>query len=192
MPVSLFQDQFISNIDPYFLYYKLKICPVVDKTKSKIFNSKDLIAYFLVAGTGAVVQLLCSSLFKDWFGLTFQESILPAYAASFIVGFALTKLFAFNARKTNQTRREMVKFLMVAVFSGFVTYIFSTAAYYVSDNYFEQYNFLLPWSKKYVNVNEMACYIVGMGFSFISNYILHKTFTFKSTGFYNRLKVLIR
>jgi putative flippase GtrA len=165
---------------------------VSEGKKSQIFNSKDLIAYFLVAGTGAAVQLLCSSLFQDWFGLTFQESIMPAYAASFIVGFALTKLFAFDARKTNQTRREMVKFLMVAVFSGFVTYIFSNAAYYISNNYFETYQFLLPYSEKMVNFNEMVCYTVGMGFSFISNYILHKTFTFKSTGFYNRLKVLIR
>lgn len=160
--------------------------------KDKIFNAKDLIVYFLVAGTGAVVQLLCSSLFQDWFNLTFQESILPAYAASFVVGFALTKLFAFDARKSNQSRREMVKFLMVAVFSGFVTYIFSTAAYYVSNHYFAKYNFILPYSKKDVNVNDMICYLVGMGFSFVSNYILHKTFTFKSTGFYNRLKILIR
>jgi len=171
---------------------KLTIHKVSQGQKSKIFNAKDLIVYFLVAGTGAVVQLLCSSLFQDWFNLTFQESILPAYAASFIVGFALTKLFAFDARKSNQSRREMVKFLMVAVFSGFVTYIFSTAAYYISNNYFEKYIFFIPYSKKDVNVNDMVCYIVGMGFSFISNYILHKTFTFKSTGFYNRLKVLIR
>jgi hypothetical protein len=41
-------------------------------------------------------------------------------------------------------------------------------------------------------VNDMICYLVGMGFSFVSNYILLKTFTFKSTGFYDRLKVLIR
>ena len=158
----------------------------------KIFNAKDLIAYFLVAGTGAVVQLICSSLFQDWFNLDFKQSIIPAYTASFVVGFALTKLFAFDARKTNQTRREMVKFLMVAVFSGFVTYVFSVGANYISDNFFNKYQYLLPYSDKIVNVNQMVCYVVGMGFSFISNYILHKTFTFKSTGFYNRLKVLIR
>ena len=174
------------------LYFRTNTIQVTTQKKGKIFNAKDLIAYFLVAGTGAVVQLICSSLIQDWFNLTFQESIWPSYLLSFIVGFTLTKLFAFDARKTNQTRREMVKFLMVAVSSGFVTYIFSAGAYYISDNYFDKYGFILPSSDKYVNVNEMVCYIVGMGFSFISNYILHKTFTFKSTGFYNRLKVLIR
>ncbi len=160
--------------------------------KSKIFNIKDLIAYFLVAGIGAVVQLICSSLIQDWFNLSFQESIWPSYLISFVVGFTLTKLFAFDARKTNQTRREMVKFLMVALFSGFVTDIFTRIAYHLSNTYLETYHYSLPGSIKEINVNEMGCYIVGMGFSFMSNYVLHKTFTFKSTGFYNRLKVLIR
>lgn len=160
--------------------------------KGKIFNAKDLIAYFLVAGTGAVVQLICSSLIQDWFNLTFQQSIWPSYLASFVVGFTLTKLFAFDARRTNQTRREMVKFLMVALFSGFVTDIFTRIAYHISSNNFDVFLYQLPGSSKEINVNEMICYIIGMGFSFMSNYILHKTFTFKSTGFYNRLKVLIR
>jgi putative flippase GtrA len=165
---------------------------VAQAKKGKIFNSKDLIAYFLVAGTGAVVQLISSSLIQDWFNLTFQQSIWPSYLISFVVGFTLTKLFAFNARKTNQTRREMVKFLMVALFSGFVTDIFTRLAYHFSSSYLETFRYLLPGSTKVINVNEMGCYIVGMGFSFVSNYILHKTFTFKSTGFYDRLKVLIR
>jgi putative flippase GtrA len=170
----------------------INISPVAQNKKGKIFNTKDLIAYFLVAGTGAVVQLICSSLIQDWFDLTFQQSIWPSYLLSFVVGFTLTKLFAFDARKTNQTRREMVKFLMVALFSGFVTDIFTRIAYYLSNTYLDVYTFVLPGSVKSVNINEMGCYIVGMGFSFISNYILHKTFTFKSTGFYDRLKVLIR
>ncbi|PWJ58823.1 putative flippase GtrA [Dyadobacter jejuensis] len=160
--------------------------------KSQIFNSKDLIAYFLVAGTGAIVQLICSSLIQDWFNLSFQQSIWPSYMLSFVVGFTLTKLFAFDARRTNQTRREMVKFLMVAIFSGFVTDLGTRIAYYFSNAYFQVYTYVLPGSSKEVNINEMACYIFGMGCSFISNYILHKTFTFKSTGFYDRLKVLIK
>lgn len=158
----------------------------------KILNSKDLIAYFFVAGTGAVVQLICGSLFQDWFGLTFQESVPVAYAASFVVGFGLTKLFAFNARNSNQTRREMIKFLMVSTFSGFVTVFFSIMALKISDAYFDKYMFTIPSSDKQVNVNQMVSNIIGMGFSFVSNYILHKTFTFKSTGFYDRLKFLMR
>lgn len=160
--------------------------------KGNIFNKRDLLAYFLVAGTGALVQLICSSLFQDWFNITFQQSIWPSYLVSFVVGFTLTKLFAFDARKSNKTRREMVKFLMVALFSGFITDIFTRIAYHLSNLYLANFEYTLPYSSKAINVNEMGCYIIGMGFSFISNYLLHKTFTFKSTGFYDRLKVFLR
>lgn len=163
---------------------------VISTTRTKVFNKKDLVAYFLVAGTGAVVQLISSSLLQDWFGLTFQQSIWPSYLVSLIVGFILTKLFAFDARRTNQTRREMIKFFMVAIFSGFVTDLFARLSYMISNSYFQTYELHLPGAKT-INVNEMVCYIIGMGFSFMSNYILHKTFTFKSTGFYDRLKALI-
>ncbi|GAB3166022.1 GtrA family protein [Telluribacter humicola] len=163
---------------------------MISTARTKVFNKKDLVAYFLVAGTGAVVQLISSSLLQDWFGLTFQQSIWPSYLVSLIVGFTLTKLFAFDARRTNQTRREMIKFFMVAIFSGFVTDLFARLSYMISNAYFQTYEFHLPGSKT-INVNEMVCYVIGMGFSFMSNYILHKTFTFKSTGFYDRLKNLI-
>ncbi len=158
----------------------------------KIFNSKDLIAYFLVAGAGAVVQLISSSLIQDWFHITFQQSIWPSYLIGLILGFVLTKLFAFDARKTNQTNREMVKFLIVAVFSGFVTDLTARFAYFISETYFQTYELQIPFSHKLIHVNEMACYIFGMGCSFVSNYTLHKTFTFRSTGFYDRLKELIK
>lgn len=165
---------------------------VATESGSPILNRKDLIAYFLVAGTGAVVQLICSSLLQDWFSLSFQQSIWPSYLLSLIVGFILTKLFAFDARRTQQTNREMVKFLLVALFSGFVTDMATRFAYFISNNYFEIYAWQIPLSSKIVNVNQMACYIFGMGCSFISNYTLHKTFTFKSTGFYDRLKMFIK
>jgi putative flippase GtrA len=161
-------------------------------SRSKVFNAKDLIAYFLVAGTGAVIQLVSSSLIQDWFDISFQQSIWPSYLIALVVGFVLTKLFAFDARRTNQTNREMVKFLIVALFSGFVTDIATRLAYFVSSSYFQIYELQIPFSHKTVNMNEMLCYLFGMGCSFVSNYTLHKTFTFKSTGFYDRLKALIR
>ncbi len=166
----------------------------VKKKKSKVFNSKDLIAYFFVAGTGALIQLLSSSLLKEWFGISYAVSIVYSYLIGLVVGFVLTKLFAFNARQTNQTRREMVKFFMVALFSWGITVTFTLGAQYIAEQVFhaETYRLKVPFGTKVVNVNEMGYYLVGMGFSFISNYVLHKTFTFKSTGFYDRLKVLLK
>ena len=162
--------------------------------QDKILNAKDLIAYFLVAGTGAVIQLVSSSLIQDWFDVTWSESITLSYLVGFVVGFILTKLFAFDARRSNQTRREMVKFLIVALISLGVTKIFTLGSFKLATEVLgmDIYIVKLPFGKKQVNLTEMGSYVTGMGFSFVSNYILHKTFTFKSTGFYNRLKVLIR
>jgi putative flippase GtrA len=167
---------------------------VAQVQKGKFFNAKDLIAYFLVAGTGAVIQLVSSSLIQDWFGISWSASIVPSYLIGLVWGFILTKLFAFNARQSNQTNREMVKFFMVAMVSMFVTKAGADVAYFVVTDWlgYAIYEARLPFGKKEVNITEMACYIFGQGCSFVSNYILHKTFTFKSTGFYDRLKVLIR
>lgn len=162
------------------------------ESSSKLLNRKDLIAYFLVAGTGAAVQLVASSLFQDWFSITFQQSIWPSYLLSLIVGFILTKLFAFDARRTNQTNREMIKFFMVALFSGFVTDLATRFAITIIDSSFPTLTWQIPLSNKVVNISQMVSYVFGMGCSFISNYTLHKTFTFKSTGFYDRLKTLIK
>lgn len=162
-------------------------------SQRNLVNKKDVLAYFFVAGTGALVQLLTSSLAQDWFGLTFNQSINVAYPVSLVVGFILTKLFAFNVRNTNQTRREMVKFVMVAMFSWGVTWVLAVGSLYVSTQVLgiPITKIQLWFSQKTVNINEMICYIIGQGFSFMSNYLLHKTFTFKSTGFYDRLKALI-
>jgi putative flippase GtrA len=162
------------------------------KKKSDLFNQKDLIAYFLIAGTGALIQLLAGALLKDWFRLAYESTILPSYFISLIAGFIMTKLFAFDARKTQQTRREMIKFMMVATFSGFVTWGFSIIPYHFIQSTYKDLFIKIPYSFKQVNVTQISTTLNGMGFSFISNYVLHKTFTFKSSGFYDRFKVLIK
>ncbi len=162
------------------------------KPKSQLFNRKDLVAYFLIAGTGAIIQLLAGALIKDWFHLAYEASILPAYFISLIAGFIMTKLFSFDARKSQQTRREMIKFMMVATFSGFVTWGFSILPYHFIQSNYNDLMVRIPYSFKKVNVTQISTTLNGMGFSFMSNYVLHKTFTFKSSGFYDRFKDLIK
>jgi putative flippase GtrA len=160
--------------------------------KAPLFNRKDLIAYFLIAGAGAIVQLVCGGLLKDWFKLKYESTILPAYFISVILGFTLTKLFAFDVRKTQQTKREMFKFLMVATFSGFVTWFFSVLPYTFIQTFMRDFYFQIPFAYKKINVTQITTTTIGMGFSFISNYVLHKSFTFKSSGFYDKFKDLIK
>jgi putative flippase GtrA len=160
-------------------------------SKSKLLNKKDLIAYFLVAGTGAAVQLIAGSILRNNFQLSYTDAISWAYLISFIVGFVLTKMFAFDARNTNQTRREMLKFMMVAAGSWGITVFFSVTTLKFVEASLGKNTMTLPFMNKPMNVNELGCQVVGMGVSFVFNYILHKTFTFKSTGFYSRLKKLV-
>ena len=162
------------------------------KKQSSLFNRKDLIAYFIIAGIGAAIQLMAGGLLKDWFRMSYESTILPAYFTSLIVGFILTKLFAFNARQTKQTRREMIKFLLVATFSGFVTWFFSVIPYSIIARNYQDLFIHIPYSFKRVNITQVGTTVNGMGFSFVSNYVLHKSFTFKSSGFYDRFKDLIK
>lgn len=162
------------------------------KKQTSLFNRKDLIAYFIIAGIGAVIQLLAGGLLKDWFRMSYESTILPAYFISLIVGFILTKLFAFNARQTKQTQREMIKFLLVATFSGLVTWLFSVMPYSIISRTYADYFIQIPYSIKRINVTQVGTTVNGMGFSFMSNYVLHKSFTFKSSGFYDRFKDLIK
>ena len=165
------------------------------KKKSTLFNLKDLIVYFLIAGTGAAVQFVSGAFFRNYVG--FYASVSLGYIVSFVVGFFLTKMFAFDARNTNKTRREMVKFGIVASISFGITVGFAALTLKIlhssdPNDYIYQipYSFI-PEKYKEVNVTEASSTLVGMGFSFVSNYILHKTFTFKSTGFYNRAKTAL-
>jgi putative flippase GtrA len=104
----------------------------------------------------------------------------------------MTKLFAFDARESKQTRREMIKFMMVATFSGFVTWGFSILPYHIIQTKYSDLLIQIPYSFKKVNVTQISTTLNGMGFSFVSNFVLHKTFTFKSSGFYDRFKDLIK
>ncbi|WP_229362615.1 hypothetical protein [Flectobacillus sp. BAB-3569] len=52
--------------------------------QSKLLNKKDFIAYFLVAGTGAVVQLVSGSILRNQFDLTYGASVSYGYIISFL------------------------------------------------------------------------------------------------------------
>ncbi|MFT4032319.1 MAG: GtrA family protein [Siphonobacter sp.] len=165
-------------------------------SKSSLLNTKDLIAYFLVGGTGAAVQILAGGFFREYMG--YNASVTLAYIVSFIVGFTLTKLFAFDAKKSGQTRREMIKFLMVAAMSMAITVGASSLALQVFDSFFPGIRLyelpfsFLPQKARIINIKEFGGLLVGMGLSFIFNYVMHKKFTFKSTGFYDRIKQHLR
>jgi putative flippase GtrA len=159
--------------------------------KSDLFNKRDVIAYFFVAASGAMIQLLIGSVSQNWFPITYRESLTLAYVIASIFGFFLTRMFGFSTQNKTKSRREMLKFAMVAVLSYLITVYGSAALYSISVGTVGLHSVLIPYSVKSVEVNKLISQITCMGFSFISNYILHKRFTFNNTGFYERLKKLL-
>ncbi len=158
---------------------------------SELFNRRDVIAYFIVAAIGAALQLIAGSLLQDWFLITYEQALFAGYLIAFLAGFFLTKLFAFNARNSAQTRREAVKFTMVSILSCLITVYGASAAYQYLASEYKPLMFLIPFSVKEVNLTKLISQLTGMGLSFMSNYILHKQFTFRNTGFYEKLKILL-
>ena len=158
---------------------------------SELFNRRDVVAYFIVAAIGAALQLIAGSLLQDWFQLSYKQALLVGYLVAFIVGFFLTKLFAFNAKNSAQTKREAVKFVLVSIISCLITVYGSALLYDYSARNLEQFILLIPLSIKEVNVNKLMAQVIGMGASFLNNYVLHKRFTFRNTGFYEKLKYIL-
>jgi putative flippase GtrA len=156
-----------------------------------LFTKRDLIAYFLVAATGALLQLLIGSLAQSWFTITYKEALTLAYIIASLVGFFLTKVFAFNVKNAEKSQREMIKFTMVTLLSFAITVYGSDALFRLSVATVGEVKLHIPFSVKLVQVNKLVSQTICMGISFLSNYILHKRFTFYKTGFYERLKRLI-
>jgi len=158
---------------------------------SKLFNRKDVLTYFVVAAIGAVIQLIAGSLLQEWFQFTYQQALLVGYVVAFLVGFFLTKLFAFNAKNSAKTHQEAIKFTLVSIVSCLITVYGASFLYEYSIEQFELFMVLIPFSVKEINFNKLTAQLIGMGLSFLSNYILHKKFTFHNTGFYEKLKHLL-
>jgi putative flippase GtrA len=159
--------------------------------KNNLLNVRDIFAYFLVAAAGVLIQLIIGTLAQDWFSVTYIQSLTIGYLVAFVAGFFLTKIFAFNARNPSKSKREMIKFAMVAALSFCITVYGSDALFELSLKLAGQYKVTIPYSVKRVDINKLFSQLTCMGISFISNYILHKRFTFHDTGFYDRLQRLL-
>ncbi|GLU53078.1 GtrA family protein [Dyadobacter frigoris] len=159
--------------------------------KNDLLNLRDIFAYFLVAAAGVLIQLIIGTLAQDWFAITYVQSLTAGYLVAFVAGFFLTKIFAFSTKNKTKSKREMIKFALVAALSFCITVYGSDALFRLSLILVGQYKIMIPFSVKLVDINQLFSLLTCMGISFISNYILHKRFTFQDTGFYDRLKSLL-
>ena len=119
-----------------------------------------------------------------------------AYGTGMVVGFLLTKMFAFNARASDNTQREVIKFVLVSIAALIVTLITSLLVKQIFSLYFSHnpdfHVFIATEVSKlgYSFINrELAAHLGGTAFGFFINFFGHKFFTFKETGYWDKYMV---
>ncbi len=159
------------------------------KLLSKIKNKelRTFITFFLTAvlgaGTNFVTQIPYKSLFLN-LGYAdkpaFNLSVFTGYLTATIVSFIPAKVFAFSAKESGNSKRESIKYLIIATVAlGIQVGISSLTLDYIANPLFSNFSLFL---------REKGSHVVGMGFSFFANYYGHKFLTFRSTGVYDKIK----
>ncbi|MFB0946432.1 MAG: putative flippase GtrA [Spirosomataceae bacterium] len=148
---------------------------------------RSFFIFFLTAVLGAGVNftsqipykalLLNMSLEND---LAYSWSVFLGYVTATVVSFIPQKLFAFSAKGSGNTKRESIKYLVIAGSALIIQVVISSLAVrYISEPF-------LPNSS--LMFQEKIAHLVGMGFSFFANFFGHKFLTFRTTGIYNKIK----
>lgn len=166
---------------------------------------KNFAVYFLIACAGVISNVFCATFVRraGWVG--YGSSIVLGYLFGTVVGFTLTKLFAFNARNSGNAVREAVKFLMVSMVALTVTWVSAEIILrivnYLFDGYPNLQNHLealvgdvtymvddlsgLPIKLRFID-RQLFSHLGGICFGFFANFFGHKYFTFKTTGLHEK------
>lgn len=154
----------------------------------------ELITYLSIAVVGFSVNIGSRVVYSDYVGLSFGWSVILAYLTGMVVGFTLTKMFAFDARSSNNTHREAVKFTMVSFAALAFTYVMSEIFRWLLNQYFianpDMHAILADEISKigYRFINrELLAHLAGTAMGFFVNFFGHKFFTFRSTGYMDKL-----
>lgn len=156
---------------------------------NKIRNEelRRFISFFLTAVLGAGTNFLSQIPFK-WLLLnmgmderpSLKWSVFFSYMTATLVSFIPAKVFAFSAKESGNTRRESLKFIVIATLAlGIQVFITTLALDNIANPFFPQHSII---------VREKFSHLIGMGFSFLANYYGHKFLTFRSTGIYDKIK----
>lgn len=160
--------------------------------KSLYQKNKNFIGYFIAALGGVIVQyLIGTTLLVNHLRWDTVNAFWVGYIVSIPVGFLLTKLLAFNARRSGQTTREIIKYLITIIISGCITVYGADASIRLLMKWIGPDEITLPIVNYTFRPAGTLGHFMGMGFSFIFNFIVHKRFTFHETGLWQKfLKAL--
>lgn len=151
---------------------------------------KQFITYLIIACIGFSVNIISRIIYTEIFKFTFGLSVVLAYLTGMIIGFILIKLFSFDARKSGNTYREIIKFTIVSLAAMCITYFGSESALFIFNwifirfpNFHQELNHQISsLGFKFIN-RELFAHLIGAGFfGFPTNFFGHKLFTFRSLG----------
>ena len=141
---------------------------------------REFLSFFLTALLGASINFVSRIVYREFFAIDYSTSVLFGYLTATVLTFIPTKRYAFAAGNTGNTKREAIKFLLIAGVALFVqVYVAKLTLEYAANPFFPGLSKI--W-------RETGSHLVGMGFSFMANFFGHKLLTFRSTGVYDRIK----
>jgi putative flippase GtrA len=167
---------------------------------------RNFAVYLGIACIGVTSNLITATILRKSFGVNFGSSIVLGYLSGMIIGFFLTKAFAFNARNSGNATREAIKFFMVSMVALTVTWFFSEISLRVINAWFVRvpvtqsllealvketsngFSGLIGMKLSLAFIDrQLFANLGGIGFGFFANFFGHKYFTFKSTGLFERI-----
>lgn len=160
----------------------------LSRTGNLYRKNRNFIGYFIAALGGVIVQYLTGTTllvnFLKWDNIS---AFWVGYLVSIPVGFFLTKLLAFDARNSGKTTREIVKYLITIVISGCITVYGGDYSIRLLMNILGDGKMTIPFTGKEFSPAGTLGHFMGMGMSFIFNFIVHKKFTFQQTGLWDKI-----
>ena len=167
---------------------------------------RNFAVYLGIACIGVASNLITATVLRRAFEVNFGSSIVLGYLAGAVIGFFLTKAFAFNARNSGNATREAIKFFMVSTVALTVTWFFSEISLRLINAWFVRvpvtqsllealiketsngFSDLLGLKMSLAFIDrQLFANLGGIGFGFFANFFGHKYFTFKSTGLFERI-----
>lgn len=165
----------------------------MSRTGNLYRKNRNFIGYFIAALGGVIVQYLTgTTLLVNFFKWDNISAFWIGYIVSIPVGFFLTKLLAFDARNSGKTTREIVKYLLTIVISGCITVYGGDYSIRLLMNILGDEKMIIPFTGKEFSPAGTLGHFMGMGMSFVFNFIVHKKFTFQQTGLWEKISGVFR
>ena len=135
------------------------------------------ILYFCAAFAAMLVNVGSRFLLSKW--IPFALAVFIAYWIGHVVNFILSNTIVFKGKEERNTTTTFLKFTLVACVGLAVTFIVSLLVRLLLEKAFPFWN---------SEIRDTIAHLMGIGCSFVFNYIGHLFFSFKNLNSKNNIK----